>query len=1120
MQMLSQRIKWISIVLFLCWLTVDCSDKKKDSGFDLMALFDLGSPSGGEVSNNSVIPPYNNVDNNVATLPVNFGNAGPQAHLFINSYENVNRYKDLEIQFSKPMNRALTEASITLTGTSGPLSGPGIGVEFYWASEQRLILNPYRELKPGEKYTLNISQDALTVSNKPLLPYSQEFKTTLNYSLNNSIVQGAINKALNGTDDISLDTSANVTVNSSFQNPVPGENYIDSIYLRKSGSGSSVKLCPGALPGSTCTMNAISVNLSTSSVPPTIGGNTYYYEIQTKFGPTYKKYFSFNYGNLNNANNLLANISNGVMDEAQMLPFLGKVIQKFTTGAFKVQDVNGTPRTFQEFLIGLPDHSKKKFYDNGQWNIGEACIRPGQSGSPGTNKFDEFKNQQFISVLGAKPGAEGRGYCWVPSSAYPTYPTSVVEPKGAEDQGEWAFDKWPKAAAPFSRYNAPLEDSLGAASMTMDVYVTDMRLPAFVKNASGTQLGNIAADLRVNPGTANTAPGLGLDLSSRYVEVDLFIVSRYEDWYTIFISPGTLMYFKTTARLNWDPNVDPGLNGGNNQLPNIYLTTPSLRMARARNVLSVDGTGTVSMAVRSPFAVNNTVFPLNPSNADIDSVTNNFFVLPWSNPTFLPMGIYSGAEDTKDFMYTAPMEYSGSNEGGVDNILVPLIGRGTVQNLAGGTVPYVKGIITQYMLKDIVQRIAPNVLNSVVGALRDDGVTIQLPSYLPDPLRNFPLTVKMKLRTDSVIKHDGVNKGLVSNLDLSFSSNYVDPQGRGLRNQAAKTGMIITRNPATPFPSSYQFTQSNANPGFLLSLHSDTISQAAFHLWQRRGLDITMNKSFIETINSYSGGNPLFQLTTTLLKASPIITILAPGREKLQGLNGSNALAPAAKPYDDIEMVMEPVLAPSVKFKPMTGPGIPKLRLYFTEMQLKIVAKKPASCTGLTGAELTDCGTDTRPNGYTYTLGAVRISLAADAEFKFITFSNPNNDPNLQNLNALQVILSTNNLDYTVEVLEGIANNPFGLDPDGINSVIEPLVTSLVVPLVNSILKEVPLPPQINFPKLRHPTNNTACAINARSNVIQFFTLATENTSDPYMLGGMRFIGAAASDPSSLIICP
>ncbi|WP_061248792.1 Ig-like domain-containing protein [Leptospira alstonii] len=1110
--MLIQKIQFVGIVSFLFWFTIYCSGQKKEFGINWTVFFDPGGSS--NVHTSVVVPPYDNVDNQIAVLPVNFGNEGPQAYLFIDSYENVNRYKDLEIRFSKPMNRALTEKYIRLFASTGPLPGPGIGVEFYWASEQRLILNPYRELKPGETYTLQIGQDAWTVSNQPLIPYKQEFKTALDYVLDNFIVQGAMNKPLNGSDDISLDMSSNVIVHSTFQNPAVGENYIDSIYLRKSGNTSSVKICSREIPPATCSMSTINVDLSASVLPPTIGGNTYYYEIKTNFGPIHNRYFSFNYGNLNNPNDLLTNVSIGIMDESQMLPFLGKVIQKFTTGAFKVQDVNGTPRTFQEFLIGLPDHSKKKFYDNGRWNIGEACIRPGQSGSTGTNRLDDFKNQRFISVLGSKPGAEGRGYCWVPSPDYPEYSTSVIEPKGAS--GEWAFNKWPKAPEPFSRYHAPLEDSLGAATVTMDVYVTDMRLPPFVRDSSGTQHANVATDLRVNPGTLNTAPGLGLDLSSRYVEVDLFIVSRYEDWYTIFISTGTLMYFKTTARLNWDSNADPSLNGGNNRLPNIYLTTPNLRMARTRNILSVDTTGNISLKVRTPFTVSDVFFPNNPSNADIDSLRNNFFVLPWANPTSLPMGIYSKPEDLMDFMYTSPMQYVGSNESGVDNILVPLVSRGSVQELAAGTIPYVKGIITQYMLKDIVQRIAPNVLNSVVGALRDEGVTIQLPSYLPDPLRNFPLTVRMKLGTESIVKHDGVNKGLVSNLDLSFNSNYVDSQGKGLRNQAGKSGMIATRNQA--IPSSYSFKQSSANPGFLLSLHSDTIAQAAFHLWQRRGLDIRMNRSFIETINGYSGGNSLFQLTTTLLKASAIVSILAPGREKLQGLNGSNTLA--VKSYDDIEMLMEPVFAPSVKFKPMTGDGIPQLRMYFTEMQLTIVGKKPASCSGLSGSESIECGKDTRTNEHEYTLGAVRISFAADAEFKFIAFSNPNNDSSLRNLNALQVILSTENLDYTVEVLEGKENNPFGLDPDGILRVIEPLVVSLVVPLMNSILKEVPLPPQILFPKLRHPTKNTPCAINARSNAIRFFTLSAEKTSDPYLLGGMRFIGEAANDPSSLIVCP
>ncbi|WP_243393273.1 Ig-like domain-containing protein [Leptospira perolatii] len=1122
MDLLKKR-KWSDIamsLILISLMTLACKPKK-EGGFDLMGIFDIGILPGGTSGgiDGSIQPTYNSVDNSVATLPADFGTKNPQAILFINSLDNVDRYKDLEIRFSHSMNKTATEPTISIVGDSGPLLGPNPGGDYYWASGQRLIFNPFRELRPGEKYTLTVSSDALTLSGKPLEPYTVEFTTTIDYGMTNKIKQGAMERTLNGDNDITYDQSANLQLTSNFQNPVSSQTIIQSIILKKSGSTSTVSICASA----PCSMtNSIQLTLNGSGIDPTIGGNTYFYEIATSTGKTYRRYFSFNYGNLANANGLLSNISNGVMDEAQMLPFLGKLIEKFTTNAFKVTDDFNTPRTFQEFLIGLPNWSKKKFFDNGQWNIGEACIRPGVAGSGGTNGLDAFKNREFVSVLGSKPGNEGRGYCWVPSPTYPTYPNNVVPPKGAEDQGEWAFDKWPMAAPPFSKYNAPLQDSLGAARMNMDVYVMDMRLPPYVRNASDQQLGNVGADLRVNKGNGSVPPGLGLDLKSRYVEVDLFIVSRYEDWYTIFISPGTLMYFSTTAKLNWDPTADTALNGTDSpNINSVKLTTPSLRMARARNNLSVDTNGVISMTIRSPFAVEDTVFPLNPSDSDINSNTNNFFILPWSNPNHLPMGVYSGAEDTMDFMYTGPMTYQGSNEGGVDNILVPLIGRGTIQNLAGGTVPYVKGIITQYMLKDVIQRIAPNVLNSVVLALRDQGVTIKLPEYLPAPLQNFPLTIKFKLRSDALIKHDGTNKGLVSSLDLAFTSDYVDPQGRGLRTQAAKSGMIITRNPATPFPSTYQFSQSAANPGFLLSMHSDTLSQAAFHLWQRRGLDIVMNKLFIDTMNNFSGGNPLFQLTTTLLKASPIITILAPGRDKLQGLNGSNQLAPAARPYDDIDMIMEPVLAPNIKFKPMgTQAGVPKLRLYFTEMQLKIVAKKPSSCNGLSGEDLTSCQSDTRPNGTSYTLGTVRISMAADADFRFKTFSNPNNNPSLQNLNALQVVLSTEGLDYTVEVLEGQANNPFGLDPDGIYVVIEPLVKSLVVPLINSILKEVPLPPEITFPKLRHPTANTACAINARSNVIDFFTLDTPPTSDPYMLGGLRFKGTALSDPASLVVCP
>ena len=49
---------------------------------------------------------------------------------------------------------------------------------------------------------------------------------------------------------------------------------------------------------------------------------------------------------------------------------------------------------------------------------------------------------------------------------------------------------------------------------------------------------------------------------------------------------------------------------------------------------------------------------------------------------------------------------------------------------------------------------------------------------------------------------------------------------------------------------------------------------------------------------------------------------------------------------------------------------------------------------------------------------------------------------------------------------EGNNVNPYGLDPEAIRSVVDPLVKSLVVPLVNNILKEIPLPAKLDFPAL------------------------------------------------------
>lgn len=364
-------------VRFICVLVIVASfgfcKPKNGSSLDFSDIFDIGFFSFGKGSGSDPnLQPYNSVDNSVAQLPVDFGATSPQAVLFINSLDNVDRYKELEIRFSHPMNKTITQANFSIVGTSGPLLGPNPGGEFYWMSSQKLRFKSYREFRPAENYTLAITSAALTISGTALQDYSVQFRTAVDYSLTNKITQGS-QYTLNGNNDITFDQSAALQLASTFQNPVVANNYIQGITLNKVGSTNSQTICNSP----PCSMSSpITLTLDTSQIPPTVGGNTYYYEIKATNGKTFRKYFSFNYGRLENPDNLLPYVADGIMDEAQMLPFLGKAIQKFTTGAFKVLDSTGVPRTFQDFLLGLPNYPKRQFYENGQWTIGEACMKP------------------------------------------------------------------------------------------------------------------------------------------------------------------------------------------------------------------------------------------------------------------------------------------------------------------------------------------------------------------------------------------------------------------------------------------------------------------------------------------------------------------------------------------------------------------------------------------------------------------------------------------------------------------------------------------------------------------------------------------------------------------------
>lgn len=975
----------------VCLVSACSGEKNANSPLNsVLSLFGVATDS--SVSAN-VVAPYTETDT-PTDLPANFGTAAPEAILYISSTSDVDRYKSIEIRFSHPMNKTTVQADLSLSPSAGVLPGPGKGGVFYWASSSRLVFDPYREFKTNEQYTLSLTSASKTIDGRDLTNYSQSFTTEPDYLMTNKI---NTTNTLGGTNDITFNkaTTPTLTLTSTFNNPVVGANSIQSIQLKHMGdpNTSGINIC-----NSPCNMSStFTTNLSTSAIPPYIGGNVYYYEITVASGKVFKRFATFNYGNVNTTpNNPIVNGGSLILDQAQAMPFLSKVLERFSAGNFKV---NG--KTFNQFADSDKTTARRSSY----------CID--------YNGIGSFTMPAYIRYYGDSATGFGDGYCG----------PSGDNPGGFTEEG--------CATVIFT----------DCTDFDIDVYITGINVYTNVAGYPG--LKNIGVSM-----VANNTGELGFDFKGKTLAVDMIMIAKSRGSLFLVIGSGNRFVFSTTAYLNY------------NDAP------PADRSTTGKASLTVDTNGDASLNIFTP----------------ITNLTN-FNTTDWSNNLTV--------KDRTGRVNSVLLEATTSGIAGWLS--------GTTEGAANGMVPALTPLITRSMLRNFIEDVAPSVLNSIIGSLKNPGVNIALPSYLPAPLANFALNIKIQLGADSQVRVTGLNKGIVGSIDLGISA--ASPIGSP-RSHQVTSGFVVSK-PTGAMSNLYQFSKSNANPGLLLSLTVDSITQAAYHLWKNRALDLSIDKAFIDTIKLYAGSDPLFQLTESLIKVSPIVNILAPGRSSLIGIDPvTGAVVPAISGTDDIIIQVSPIQAPNGTLKPVVGTAKPKLEVNFTDIQLSILGK--------------------RADNSTYLISTARASLKGLADFDFVTFSNPTGNPAYANLNALQIKISNGStLSYTLDILEGSsgagAPNPFGLDPKGILSVVDPLVPSLIVPLVNNVLKEIPLPASISLPALTHPTNGTACGIITKTTHSYLYTLPIVDTEPyPYVFGGLRLTsgGPAAADPGVLITCP
>ncbi|MEQ8351593.1 MAG: Ig-like domain-containing protein [Leptospiraceae bacterium] len=558
---------------------------------------------------------------------------------------------------------------------------------------------------------------------------------------------------------------------------------------------------------------------------------------------------------------------------------------------------------------------------------------------------------------------------------------------------------------------------------------SDVTLDVYVTavNIPATSDGNenIQADISVPAGTENAR----VSLSARKAYLDLRIVANLEDGLVCvgacIVSENTKIEFSAKAELNRDH-------------PNSPRTSVSL--------------------------------------ANIESLSDGSLTLTINEPYGSPNFVWS---DWTDHLTVYDLSFVDSTSWVADLL------SSVVESIGNDIVPLVKPDIVRDVLKDFKQRIAINVLNAFLSSLASQGVTLGLPSYLPAPLNQLDLAVRIQLEQNSDLikslswKDGGFLSSLQAGMFVTNNCGTCETPSDVI-SPALQGPQSFISNPYTLDPS-YLMNKSSTQPGTLLALHEDSLNQLLYELWSKGGLNLTLDEPFITQVNSYAGEIPSLTLTSSLLRAGTLLNVLAPGRDTLIRLDGGASVT--INDDDAVELRLRPRQVPYIRMLPSFTPGgTRELQLQVSDLEIQIWGTQGPSVE--------------------YLMATIMAHATVNGTVDLVGFSNPTSNPSLNNLQALNVALSTDELYYTIQVMDGASQNPMGLSPDQVQQVALPLVRSLIVPLLNNVLKEVPLPATAGLSTFTSGGSN--CGLNLSTDRILVDSLPVNDTSVPMILLRLR----------------
>ncbi|MEM7181103.1 MAG: hypothetical protein AAF518_09330 [Spirochaetota bacterium] len=978
----------------------------------------------------------------------------------------VGRFQNIILEFSHAMDRgtvckdssttnhnegtnSVGNAPITIYETANPSNKIygrcfwGIHNGSNFTSYTQLIFDPYKPLAANTSYTLEIPDGkihpslgsntiervCLTAGSCNVGGIKTSFTTEYNYDA--TFVLSGFTLGSNGVV-LNKASATTVTLASSITN----SSQADSITLKKVGSTDTTSW------SANMTLSSLSGGLQASD-----GSNSYLVEIK-KGTKTYYRSFSFAWGTvaadpttyINDAGNLA--LGTGVYGVERLSMLLQRFIKSDgsnTNDNFRIPGDYGRS-TFAQYI----EEPRVNFHST-------SAPMPGKfpsNGHPGTGR----NNKGCISDWGAHPD-----FGWVANFG----PLCGIN---------FTINNVPlfrDGAIPSpldSLFNIPVPDINGVA----DVYVRNIKIENVAENGSNNveatltpQNGRLDANL--NAKRLRGTLRLHLEVPNKCYGLDINV--------KIGICP-VCVKFKGClgAELNGKGIVydldfmgNPSTSMTKYSTSGSYRNDPTFGLATSRNYLTVDSSGNVNLNVIST-----------PSNACNGDVNMNVCDV-----------------NSKIIAYNARMVQQGQLNVSVGfisinvNDIIAVIVEYLLDNILNDLVPGLQWEIVQGLLKDVLEVVAPNVLNAVFAQLRfdggNDGMDVQLPDYLPPPFDQTKLNVGVKLKEQSTNATSSAGLGLGVHAGIKAQIGGSPQTPPTLQSSGAAVNSFVTFDGGKPLPpldgATGLYTRLSSDSGVLIALRADAVNQAMYQLWKAGGFNLTLNQSFADSIKAFRGDDDrLFQIFQILLKASALKKVLAPGAASVmyaKDQSNGDALI-EIRDSDDMEFRVIPLQPPVLKSLPLseskslTGSDsdkkYPLVEAEFGSLKIEVVGKR-------TGLE--------------YKLATLLVNFRSKAALNIHKFSSPinGNNNNYQDVTSIQLNIcddndytgntadaalfdcdafrstytSNDDLSFSVEVLEGTSNNPLSLDPGGIHEVLSPTIQKLIIPVLNYVLNELPL---------------------------------------------------------------